>query len=342
MSGREKVEDLKFRSGQQGKQVEFELVYSLVLSLLLHSAAAVVWVILLSHAQPQRQEWLEFRLIPLPEEQPEEPPAEPDVLSMAAAEATGPQDLLQEEQSVGGSGAVSPTAVAPMGAAAQSSQSLSQTLWFNHLQQAVASQDWAQALALVQEWQTQYPEQRHHLDHYQAHLEKLVAATSRSVPPPLPRSASAPSVQAPVVPPAPVSTPPPQAQKGTAGEISGLAHTRQPSPGPANLAAKADLQWGAYLAHLQTEIQQQWLIQSTNHDSHLTRVNLTLRADGSLEKILVADSSGDDLVDSAVVSSIRRAAPFQPLPEGNVSPSLTFRLDILSGRETRASLVGPE
>ncbi|NJK63529.1 MAG: TonB C-terminal domain-containing protein, partial [Synechococcaceae cyanobacterium SM2_3_1] len=137
-------------------------------------------------------------------------------------------------------------------------------------------------------------------------------------------------------PPAP--PPLPQAQAGTGGEISGLANTDQPSPGPANLAAEADLQWGAYLAHLQTAIQQQWLIQSTNHESHLTRIKLTLRADGSLEHILVTDSSGDDLVDSAVVSSIRRAAPFHPLPEGNLSPSLTFRLDILSGRETRASL----
>jgi protein TonB len=340
----EKIEHvkLKFRSGQQQKQVDGGLFRSLVLSLFFHSAAAVVWVMLLPRSQPQSVQWVEFRLITPPDDQPPEPPVDPDIRSMASAEAAGPQDPLQQEQSVGGSAAASPLSAANEVMAAQPLQSLSQTLWLNHLQQAVAAQDWPQALTLVQNWQAEYPDQRPDLHDYQAHLEKLVAASSRSVPPPTSGSISPPSVQSPVVPPVPVTTPPLQVQKGTGGTISGLANTDQPSPGPANLSAVADLQWGAYLAHLQTAIQQQWLIQSTDHDSHLTRVNLTLRADGSLEDIRVAVSSGDDLVDSAVVSSIRRAAPFQPLPEGTLSPSLTFRLDILSGRETRASLVEPE
>lgn len=62
-------------------------------------------------------------------------------------------------------------------------------------------------------------------------------------------------------------------------------------------------------------------------------VKLTILKDGSLENVEITESSGNELLDNAALESIRRAAPFPPIPESiernkiDISVYIVFKIN---------------
>lgn len=159
-----------------------------------------------------------------------------------------------------------------------------------------------------------------------------------------PPIAAAPVPPAPQVPPAPASgeqaivdqpstaapLSEPSVGSGSGGQISGIANSQQASEAPTQLATLADPTWSDYLARLQIKVQQQWSVRQAQ-DSYSTVVVFTLSQQGQLQDIQLQNPSQDPLVDAAVMSAIRQAAPFDPLPASFTGDRFTFQLDVLSG-----------
>jgi protein TonB len=60
-----------------------------------------------------------------------------------------------------------------------------------------------------------------------------------------------------------------------------------------------------------------------------TRVEFTLRRDGTLETVEVVKPSGSTALDDAAVAAVRDAAPFPPLPEDQRGDRIQFLLDVV-------------
>ncbi|NJL97718.1 MAG: TonB C-terminal domain-containing protein [Synechococcaceae cyanobacterium SM2_3_2] len=225
------------------------------------------------------------------------------------------------------------------------------------LEQAMTAERWSEAIETVDQLMLVAPNHHEQLKTYRSRLEEWQALSDQaeqllSQPSPLPSQSLTPDppdldppdpVAAVPPPPLPARIPatPNTQEPQTLGDPStgsggmtaaGVAASAQEnlepiveSPQP---ATQQDMDWGSYLSQLQREVLAHWQIQGAGQ-SHTTRLQLTLARAGTIEGIQVLDPSGDALVDAAVVSAIRQAAPFDPLPEGY--ERFVFELDVLSG-----------
>jgi TonB family protein len=113
---------------------------------------------------------------------------------------------------------------------------------------------------------------------------------------------------------------------------SGLANPTQSAPNPPSVAARANVDWGPWLAALQRKVEQNWIPGQTG-TSRRTVVIFTVGRGGELQSIRLARTSGSQQTDDAALTAIQRAAPFLPLPEayeGNsVTINFTFDINVL-------------
>jgi len=113
---------------------------------------------------------------------------------------------------------------------------------------------------------------------------------------------------------------------------SGLANPTQSAPNPPSVAARANVDWGPWLAALQRKVEQNWIPGQTG-TSRRTVVIFTVGRAGELQSIRLARTSGSQQTDDAALTAIQRAAPFLPLPEayeGNsVTINFTFDINVL-------------
>ncbi len=124
----------------------------------------------------------------------------------------------------------------------------------------------------------------------------------------------------------------PSIGSGSGGQVSGVANSQRAAEAPTQLATIADPAWSDYLARLQAKVQQQWSVRQAQ-DSYSTVVMFTLSQHGQLQDIELRSPSQDPLVDAAVMSAIRQAAPFDPLPASFTGEQFTFQLEVLSGSQ---------
>jgi len=114
---------------------------------------------------------------------------------------------------------------------------------------------------------------------------------------------------------------------------SGLANPSQTAPGERpSVAARADVDWGPYLARLQRRVEQNWIPGQTG-SSLRTVVIFSIGRNGDLRNIRLGRSSGNQLTDDAALNAIQRSAPFEPLPSGyegeSVQINFTFDINVL-------------
>ena len=240
------------------------------------------------------------------------------------------------------------------------------TTLHQQLEQAVADQDWQEATAIIDQMAMALPQRVGEFSAYRDQLQQLAQpqadpapetplpnptpALSESTPPPSPRPVSptpapppataaiATAVFPPAPPVIPASAPPTSPTtiskirpgSGTGGQVSGVANVQQSEPGETQLATIADPAWAEYIARLQVRVQQHWSVREAQ-DSYSTVVVFTLSQQGQLQTLRLQNPSQDPLVDAAVMSAIRQAAPFDPLPTSFTGEQFTFQLDVLSG-----------
>ncbi len=238
------------------------------------------------------------------------------------------------------------------------------------LEQAIAEQDWSEAIATVDQLVLVAPNHTQRLQAYRSRLQEWqdFEAAQQQAEAPTPAQpqdpiasdlaqSSVPSRQDPlaltpdpgVLPQAPSepmsqpSAPPSEdpllnaqrsdSQGSGGGATAGVAASGQTDPalemGSAQPLTQSNTDWGSYLSQLQRRVTEHWQIQGSGY-SHTTRVQLTLASQGNIEGIRILAPSDDALVDAAVISAIRQAAPFDPLPQGY--RRFVFDLDVLSGR----------
>ncbi|WP_414404979.1 energy transducer TonB [Synechococcus sp. R65.1] len=131
----------------------------------------------------------------------------------------------------------------------------------------------------------------------------------------------------------PISASAPSDGGGIQGRgASGLANPTQSAPNPPSVAARANVDWGPWLAALQRKVEQNWIPGQTG-TSRRTVVIFTVGRGGELQSIRLARTSGSQQTDDAALTAIQRAAPFLPLPEayeGNsVTINFTFDINVL-------------
>ena len=235
------------------------------------------------------------------------------------------------------------------------------------LEQAVANQNWAEALHLTEEWLERLPlssPQRQQLQGYRQHLQSLLLtasaealeaeSTGPSGAPPLQpqpsRAASSPADPNPILPsPEPIPTlaqessptlsptVPADPASPSLGRVSGIESSQAGPPSP---NAIADPDWGDYLAQFQERVRQNWMVRQAA-GTYVTVVQVRLDRQGSLRELRLQTPSEDPLLDAAVLSAIRRSAPFAPLPESYVGEELMLEVDVLSGSLQASSAQNP-
>ncbi|MEN9271008.1 MAG: energy transducer TonB, partial [Thermostichales cyanobacterium HHBFW_bins_127] len=114
---------------------------------------------------------------------------------------------------------------------------------------------------------------------------------------------------------------------------SGLANPTQSAPGDRpSVAARADVDWGPYLARLQRRVERNWIPGQTGQ-SLRTVVIFSIGRNGELRNLRLGRSSGNSLTDEAALNAIQRSAPFEPLPSGydgdSVQINFTFDINVL-------------
>ncbi|MEN9212253.1 MAG: TonB family protein, partial [Thermostichus sp. DG02_4_bins_136] len=214
------------------------------------------------------------------------------------------------------------------------------------LKMAVADQDWAEALQLTQRWlDTLSPSSQHRelLQQYQQQLHSLISTPVKVVEPatipavapqPVTKVTFTPEPASQAHPPTPQALLPSPAQDAVAPtefressgpllpiqesvfqpQNQGAPNSKAQETGPPSLDAAAEPDWGTYLAQLQEKVRQHWIVQRAT-GSYLTVVQIRLDREGSLRELRLQTPSEDPLLDAAVLSAIRRSAPFPPLPK---------------------------
>ncbi len=351
---------------------------------------------------PKEAEIIAFQWVEVADEPPPEPQwiapvsarksgtSEPwDFVSVRRSQVAGPDkgDVEATAGLVGGSpvsGSLPPPAREQPTRSSDSSQQQPEAKLENlledieALEQAVADQNWAEALHLTGEWLERLPlssPQRRQLQGYRQHLQSLLPAasaealeaesTGSSGAPPLQpqpsRAASSPEVlpqshllaQAdpnPILPspepipalsqePSPTLSPtfPAGPASPNLGRVSGIESSQAGPPSP---NAIADPDWGDYLAQFQERVRQNWRVRQAA-GTYVTVVQVRLDRQGSLRELRLQTPSEDPLLDAAVLSAIRRSAPFAPLPESYVGEELMLEVDVLSGSLQASSAQNP-
>lgn len=93
-----------------------------------------------------------------------------------------------------------------------------------------------------------------------------------------------------------------------------------------------DINWKPYVSEVQYWIKQNWS-PPIDSISRLTTITFQILSDGSVRNVAISKSSGDDSVDQDGLKTVRKAAPFLPLPEGvsdHVSMEFTFNYNVIN------------
>ena len=165
--------------------------------------------------------------------------------------------------------------------------------------------------------------------------EKLLPRIEQAPPPPMEQKAPEPAptsappktvAPAPVAPPAPPKTKQAGEKKADArqqlfGAFDKMSKSKPDTTGAANGDPSGDsavAEGEAYYAQLRAQITRFYDVSDTIPDSERIRltaqVAVVISPAGQLERARLAKSSGNDLFDSAVMTAVKRAAPFAPPP----------------------------
>ena len=165
--------------------------------------------------------------------------------------------------------------------------------------------------------------------------EKLLPRIEQAPPPPMEQKAPEPApTPAPpkTVAPAPVAAPAPpktkqagekkaDARQQLFGAFDKMSKSKPDTTGAADGDPNGDsavAEGEAYYARLRSQITRFYDVSDTIPDSERIRltaqVAVVISAAGQLERARLAKSSGNDLFDSAVMTAVKRAAPFAPPP----------------------------
>ena len=131
----------------------------------------------------------------------------------------------------------------------------------------------------------------------------------------------------------PIST---NTNRGAGGTASSSAlNPSRSATAPPSVAARAEVNWGPYLAQLQRAVEQHWIPGQSN-SSRRTVVLFTIGRSGQVSNVRLAASSGNQQTDAAAISAVQIAAPFLPLPAAYDGSSIdihfTFDLTVSGGR----------
>ncbi|MGF1577621.1 MAG: TonB family protein, partial [Cyanophyceae cyanobacterium] len=141
--------------------------------------------------------------------------------------------------------------------------------------------------------------------------------------------------------------PPIQASAASSGSSQGttdslgLTSPSQPAPpGPPAVAARADVNWGPWLADLKRRVEGNW-IPGQSGASRRTVVVFSVGRNGSLSNPRISRSSGHQPTDDAALQAISRASPYMALPAEYVGDAVqinfTFDINVLGQLEGSGS-----
>lgn len=160
----------------------------------------------------------------------------------------------------------------------------------------------------------------------QSNLNQIAAAPSPPTPPaPQTRQSAASQLGPPIA----------ASSRGSGGSAaSGPLNPSQSAARPPSVAARAEVDWGPYLARLQRAIERHWIPGQSN-SSRRTVVLFTIARNGQISNLRLAQSSGNQQTDSAAISAVQLAAPLEPLPTAfqgtNIDIHFTFDLTVSRG-----------
>lgn len=133
----------------------------------------------------------------------------------------------------------------------------------------------------------------------------------------------------------------PSAGGGPSGQGGRSSYSQYGSPGGGGgrpgIDARAEPDFGPYIAELQRRIRRNWTPPDDREDKTVVLV-FTISKDGRLMGISTKRSSGVQTADAAARLAVERSAPFRPLPaeyRGNtVSVEFTFDYNVFMGRSS--------
>jgi TonB family protein len=108
---------------------------------------------------------------------------------------------------------------------------------------------------------------------------------------------------------------------------------------PVSTAPRAPVKKGEMSAYIQTAMNKvkDQLTQPEGEASGRARVSFTINSDGSLGDLKFLESASPDSANQVVEDAVRKAAPFDPLPEGNSSATLQITIDYSQAASQPAS-----
>ncbi len=113
-----------------------------------------------------------------------------------------------------------------------------------------------------------------------------------------------------------------------------------------NRQASSDIDYGPYMAKLQRQVRSAWQQDDGPEERKRAVIAWRILRDGGISGLELLKGCGDPLLDKQVLDTVRRAAPFDSLPEGappNIDIQFTFDVspDPRKQRLFRAELVCP-
>jgi len=117
------------------------------------------------------------------------------------------------------------------------------------------------------------------------------------------------------------------------GGGSGEAGNPDDGKGRPSVAARADVDFGPYMADLQRRIKRAWFPPKGN-ESKRVKVVFKVHRDGQMTNLRMVTSSGLTIADQAALKAVENAAPFRPLPAGapdDVDIEFTFDYNVFNG-----------
>lgn len=130
-----------------------------------------------------------------------------------------------------------------------------------------------------------------------------------------------------------ISVAPSVARPAGGGNGSGEAGNPDEGKGRPSVAAKADVDFGPYMADLQRRIKRAWFPPKGN-ESKRVKVVFKVHRDGQMTNLRMVTSSGLTIADAAALKAVENAAPFRPLPSGapdDVDIEFTFDYNVFNG-----------
>jgi len=114
------------------------------------------------------------------------------------------------------------------------------------------------------------------------------------------------------------SAPPSSNETGARGPVASNANTAGSGygigSGTGSMGSVMDLQYLLYFRTVQQKVKDAWTFPGGSNELSAD-VEFSIGADGALNGVKIAKSSGDSAFDESVIRAIRRAAPFPPPPD---------------------------